>query len=835
MTSWTRVGLDRLDWKDGTDLNMAARDVHIRLDPFAALFGGSPVREISIGSLAFRLGDVERPLPSPEALVARVRQAAGLRDAPRTATVAPAPAPRTAVRPAGRRRIHIPLLRLDALSGQVLCQPFGDATVEGGWIAVTAPDDAVADAQRRIDGGLDLTVAGDAPRHLTLSGRIAGGLETRWVSATSIPPVTLPLAGGEAQLGGVHWSDDALTFLEPAWKRPDRVDADARSVTVRWDPSAPGTTDLTWLPDGVPQRLRDALGSISLRELEIVRPTVRWNPRPNRMPGEPAPAEAPATPPTADAPDLRARMVAWYETLERPVVASLASVESIARRLPPARLSIQGARIVLDPAPGDGEAEDSLSHLSLSIDKRDDGRVQARLRFDTPEGRPGDDEVQATFEPETRTLSVSVRAASLPLFPYRGFLPARMAPAPDSRMGPADLVATAVIPDTLQVGGAVTLSDLALDLPAVASTPLDGIALRLEGNVAWDLKEARIETRDAAVGVGRIQFPVTILASDLRDAPRVQMDATMTRIGAQQALESLPTGLLPALEGVRLSGTIAATGSLRLDTANLAGMRFEVVPDVADMATVSLGKAAGVELLKTHFLHRIERADKTVVSRVVGEVSPEWVPLDAVPAHLIAALTTSEDAEFFRHQGFSREGIRRSLRVNLERGGFYQGASTLSQQLVKNLFLSREKTLSRKLQEAFLTWQVEQYLTKEKILELYLNVIEWGPGIWGIGPAARHYFGKAPSALTLLESAYLVSVIPAPSRHHAHWEAGAVPRTFEQRVKQLVREMQRRGLIEAFEADEAVEQTLRLASPNRASDPVVEPDEEEIPDDEFWD
>lgn len=835
MTSWTQVGLDRLDWQDGTDLNVAARDVHIRLDPFSALFGGSLVREIAIGSIAFRLGDAEHPFPSPEALLARVRQAAGLRTAPATAATSPAPAFTPARSPARRRRIHLPLVRLDALSGQVHCRPFGDATVEGGWITVATPDDTVAGTQRRIEGGLDLTLAGDAARHLALSGRIAGGLETQWVSATSIPAITFSLAGGEARLSGVHWSDDALTFLEPAWRQPDRVDAEARSVTIRWDPSAAGTTDLTWLPDSIPQRLRDTLGRISLRELEVVRPTVRLHPGPMRTPAEPGPDEAPAKAPVAEVPDLRSRMVTLYQTLERPVVAVLGSAESVARRLPPARLAVQGARILFEPAAGEGQTDNTLSHLSLSVTKRDDGHVQARLRFETPEGHPGDDEIQATFDPATRTLSVSLRAASLSLLPYRGFLPARVAPTPDSRIGPADLVATAVIPDTLQVGGAITFTDLALDLPAVASTPLGGVALRLEGNLAWDLKEARIETRDAAIGVGRIQFPLTAQASHLREAPRLHVDATMTRIGAQQALESMPTGLLPALEGVRLSGTVAASGSLRLDTADLSGMRFEVVPDVADMTTVSLGKAAGVELLKTHFLHRIERADKTIVSRIVGDVSPEWVSLDAVPGHLIAALTTSEDAEFFRHQGFSREGIRRSLRVNLERGGFYQGASTLSQQLVKNLFLSREKTLSRKLQEAFLTWQVEQYLTKEKILELYLNVIEWGPGIWGIGAAARHYFGKAPAALTLLESAYLVSVIPAPSRHHAHWEAGAVPRAFEQRVKRLVREMQRRGLVEAFEADVAAEQTLRLASPNRATDPVVGPDEEDIPDDEFWD
>jgi len=290
--------------------------------------------------------------------------------------------------------------------------------------------------------------------------------------------------------------------------------------------------------------------------------------------------------------------------------------------------------------------------------------------------------------------------------------------------------------------------------------------------------------------------------------------------------------VLGSLEGVRLSGTFAATVDLDLDTGNLDAMRLDIHPDVADVTTQSLGKAVDMGLLQTVFLHRIEEVDGTVVDRMVGEATPEWVPLVEVPRYLIDALTTSEDANFFQHKGFSPMGIRRSIKVNLERGGFYQGASTLSQQLVKNLFLSREKTLSRKLQEVFLTWQMEQSLPKEKILELYLNVIEWGPNIWGLREAAGHYFAKRPAELSLLEAAYLVTIIPNPRMFHKHVEDGAVPPSFERRVKWLIEEMERRKQIGGELVAAALEQHLRFA----AIQPPVDGDAaagNDPPDEEF--
>ena len=116
------------------------------------------------------------------------------------------------------------------------------------------------------------------------------------------------------------------------------------------------------------------------------------------------------------------------------------------------------------------------------------------------------------------------------------------------------------------------------------------------------------------------------------------------------------------------------------------------------------------------------------------------MPLSAISKFMEVAVLTTEDGGFHRHHGFDHEAIRNSIRENLRRRKFVRGASTISMQLAKNLYLDRGKNLSRKLQEAVLTMYLEQELTKEQILELYLNVVEFGPLIYGIGPAARYYF-----------------------------------------------------------------------------------------------
>jgi len=147
---------------------------------------------------------------------------------------------------------------------------------------------------------------------------------------------------------------------------------------------------------------------------------------------------------------------------------------------------------------------------------------------------------------------------------------------------------------------------------------------------------------------------------------------------------------------------------------------------------------------------------------VVGPRNPHWTPISAVPSSLAKAVIAAEDANFYVHEGVDFEAIREAIREDLRKGKFVRGGSTITQQVAKNLFLSREKTISRKLREFVLARRIDDLLSKSRILELYLNIVELGPMVYGVGHASAYYFGKFPPALTLRESAFLAAMLPGP-------------------------------------------------------------------------
>ena len=141
------------------------------------------------------------------------------------------------------------------------------------------------------------------------------------------------------------------------------------------------------------------------------------------------------------------------------------------------------------------------------------------------------------------------------------------------------------------------------------------------------------------------------------------------------------------------------------------------------------------------------------------------VPLQRISRHLIHAVVAAEDAKFFDHEGFDWEAIVHARAKNESRGKIVAGASTISQQLAKNLFLSGARSWLRKAEEAVITWMIENTMSKRRILELYLNYAEWGEGVFGAEAAARHHFGVPASALTPEQSAWLAAILPSPRRY----------------------------------------------------------------------
>jgi monofunctional glycosyltransferase len=187
----------------------------------------------------------------------------------------------------------------------------------------------------------------------------------------------------------------------------------------------------------------------------------------------------------------------------------------------------------------------------------------------------------------------------------------------------------------------------------------------------------------------------------------------------------------------------------------LALLYLLFMPDVSRLRTQNPGK--------TSFMEYQERE-----SRKKGKpfkIYQVWVPLARISSTLIKAVLIAEDDKFWSHEGFDYEAMKKALEKDVKAGKFKLGGSTISQQLARNLYLTPEKSLLRKAREALITWRMERVLTKKRILELYLNVAEWGAGLYGIEAASRHYYGKPSSALTPEESSRLAAVLPNPRKY----------------------------------------------------------------------
>jgi monofunctional biosynthetic peptidoglycan transglycosylase len=199
-------------------------------------------------------------------------------------------------------------------------------------------------------------------------------------------------------------------------------------------------------------------------------------------------------------------------------------------------------------------------------------------------------------------------------------------------------------------------------------------------------------------------------------------------------------------------------------------------------------------------------------------IRQSWVPLARLPKHLTDAIIVAEDGTFYTHAGFDWFEVRESIEKNLKVRRAARGGSTITQQLAKNLYLSTSKDPLRKGKEMIITMLLEKALTKQRILELYVNVIEWGNGVFGVDAAARRYFGKPAPQLTLEESLRLAAVIPSPLRHRPDQDSRYVMR----RAEIVRKRMESRRFI-PFPADEEEERASGGDAPPILPDSIFAP------------
>jgi hypothetical protein len=232
---------------------------------------------------------------------------------------------------------------------------------------------------------------------------------------------------------------------------------------------------------------------------------------------------------------------------------------------------------------------------------------------------------------------------------------------------------------------------------------------------------------------------------------------------AQEILNAFPQGLFESLEGLKVSGKVKYALNFYLDSSQPDSVKFDSGLTPTNFKIVKWGKN-NLQKINEPFIYTPYEYGKPMRDIMIGPSNPNYTPLSQVSSNFKNAILTSEDPSFFSHRGFVQESIRKSFAVNFKEKKFVRGGSTISMQLVKNVFLSRKKTLARKAEEILIVWLIEnnRLVSKNRMLEVYFNIIEMGQNVYGIGEATRHYFGKSPSELNIGEGIFLANIVPRP-------------------------------------------------------------------------
>jgi membrane peptidoglycan carboxypeptidase len=289
-----------------------------------------------------------------------------------------------------------------------------------------------------------------------------------------------------------------------------------------------------------------------------------------------------------------------------------------------------------------------------------------------------------------------------------------------------------------------------------------------------------------------------------------QVELSLAPAACSELFAALPVELRGPLDGMVLGGSLGGHVRLAVDLAAPPGDGVQLVTSITDgCLSVTEPPAADVARLAAP-------ADQVFADgshRRVGKGEPGWAALGQIPLHVAGAFVSAEDARFYDHAGFDLTQIARSLEIDLREHRLARGGSTISQQLVKNAFLSQRRSFDRKLQEAILTWRLEARLDKKQILERYLNIIELGPRVFGLTAAARHWFDVAPRELSVRQAAFLAALTSEPSSMSRRVRrAGGLDPESAARVDVVLHAMRYGGVLDAAQLEVARSAALRFAA-----------------------
>ncbi len=382
--------------------------------------------------------------------------------------------------------------------------------------------------------------------------------------------------------------------------------------------------------------------------------------------------------------------------------------------------------------------------------------------------------------------------------------------------------------DELHVDGFASISNLLVNNRRIAPADVHIADARFDYNFVFGPDFIRVDSTSTGK-LNKVKFH-PFLEYNIAADTVYTLKMHIPKMKAQDFITSLPTGLFDNFQGMEAEGNFAYDLNFQYNKNKPGKIIFESDLKEDGLKFVKFG-AADLSKINGPFVYRA--FDNGAYQRpvIVGPSNPNFTPIELISPLLRHAVLTSEDPSFYRHKGFITEAFRQSIIKNIKTKKFARGASTISMQLVKNVFLTREKTLSRKLEEILLVYVLEnsRVTSKHRMFEVYLNIIEWGPNIYGIGEAAHFYFQKSPSSLNLKESMFLASIIPRPKKFMWQFtDEGELKSIYARHQERLTRLMFQRGLLTP--ADTLYQmKTLLISGPARSyfkskTPDVIEPD-----------
>lgn len=347
------------------------------------------------------------------------------------------------------------------------------------------------------------------------------------------------------------------------------------------------------------------------------------------------------------------------------------------------------------------------------------------------------------------------------------------------------------------VVGSMTFDQFHINHPKIAPKDVAFEYVKIDYDV--EIGKDYLSLRNTSkVAFNKINFQPFLEISTASDTI-FKLNVKIPKMPAQHFITSLPDGLFTNFQGMQAEGSFAYELDFNFNINKPDDIVLDSKLEKDGFKIVKYG-AANLSKLNTQFTYRAFENGQYQRPVFVGESNTHFTPLESISPYLQKSVLTTEDPSFFNHKGFIEEAFKQSIVQNIKTKKFSRGGSTISMQLVKNVFLTREKTLSRKLEEILLVYILEnnRIASKSRMLEVYFNVIEWGPNVYGIGEAAQFYFQKSPADLSLNESIYLATIVPSPKKFMRKFDAeGNLRSSALQKQQYLTNLMMRRGLLVA--------------------------------------